>query len=94
MLKWMANSSEETVYTQNLQENRLIWRRHSASNQTQLSKTVPRKPNILVQTLNLVLKQLKSEPAKPVKSAKKMELVVAKRTRPGRLVKTPVRYSS
>ena len=38
-------------------------------------------------------KQLKSEPAKPVKSAKKMELVVAKRTRSGSLVKTPVRYS-
>ena len=39
-------------------------------------------------------KQPKSEPTKPVKSAKKMELVVAKRTRPGCLVKTPVRYSS
>ena len=39
-------------------------------------------------------KQPKSEPTKLVKSAKKMELVVAKRTRSGRLVKTPARYSS
>ena len=38
--------------------------------------------------------KLKSAPTKPVKSAKKMELVVAKRTRSGRLVKVPARYSS
>ena len=38
--------------------------------------------------------ELKSAPTKPVKSAKKMELVVAKRTRSGRLVKVPPRYSS
>ena len=37
---------------------------------------------------------LKSAPTKPVKSAKKMELVVAKQTRSGRLVKVPARYSS
>ena len=36
----------------------------------------------------------KSEPTKPVKFAKKMELVVAQRTRSGRLVKVPARYSS
>ena len=38
--------------------------------------------------------KLKSAPTKPVKSAKKMELVVLKRTRSGRLVKVPARYSS
>ena len=38
--------------------------------------------------------KLKSAPTKPVKSAKKMELVVAKRTRSRRLVKLPARYSS
>ena len=38
--------------------------------------------------------KLKSVTTKPVKSAKKMELVVAKRTRSGRLVKVPARYSS
>ena len=35
--------------------------------------------------------KLKSAPTKPVKSAKKMELVVAKRTRSGRLVKVSAR---
>ncbi|PFX31971.1 Uncharacterized protein K02A2.6 [Stylophora pistillata] len=38
--------------------------------------------------------KVKSEPTKPVKSVKKMELVVAKRTRSGSLVKIPARYSS
>ena len=38
--------------------------------------------------------ELESPPTKPVKSAKKMELVVAKRTHSGRLVKVPTRYSS
>ena len=41
--------------------------------------------------LYLVLQKLKSAPTKPVKSAKKMELVVAKRTRSGRLVKVSAR---
>ena len=38
--------------------------------------------------------KLKSQPTKPVTFAKKMELVVAHRTRSGRLVKVPARYSS
>ncbi|KAK2571051.1 Transposon Ty3-I Gag-Pol polyprotein [Acropora cervicornis] len=38
--------------------------------------------------------KLKSQPTQPVKFAKKMELVVAHRTRSGRLVKVPTRYSS
>ena len=38
--------------------------------------------------------KLKSQPAQPVKFAKKMELVVAHRTHSGRLVKVPARYSS
>ena len=38
--------------------------------------------------------KLKSQPTKPVKFAKKMELVVAHRTRSGRLVRVPARYSS
>lgn len=38
--------------------------------------------------------KLKSQPTQPVKFAKKMELVVAHRTRSGRLVKVPARYSS
>ena len=90
----MANSSEEIVYTQNLQENRLIWRRRSAPKpntnvKDRASETKHSSSNPVPSS-----KQLKSEPAKPVKSAKKMELVVAKLTRPGHLVKTPVRYSS
>jgi len=36
----------------------------------------------------------KSKPVKPVKFAKKMELVVAQRTHSGHLVKVPLRYSS
>ena len=38
--------------------------------------------------------KLKSQPTQPVKFTKKMELVVAHRTRSGRLVKVPARYSS
>ena len=38
--------------------------------------------------------KLKSQPTKPVKFAKKMEPVVAHRTRSGHLVKVPARYSS
>ena len=38
--------------------------------------------------------KLKSASTKPVKSDKKMELVVAKRTHSGRLAKVPARYSS
>ena len=38
--------------------------------------------------------KLKSQPTEPVKFAKKMELVVAHRTRSGRLLKVPARYSS
>ena len=37
--------------------------------------------------------KLKSESTKPVKLAKKMEVVTAQRTRSGRLVKVPARYS-
>ena len=43
--------------------NRLIWRRHNLpQNQTQMSETVPRKPNILVQILYLVLNNLNPSP--------------------------------
>ena len=38
--------------------------------------------------------KLQSEHARPVKFAKKMEPVVVQRTRSGRLVKVPARYSS
>ena len=38
--------------------------------------------------------KLKSESTKPVKLVKKMEVVVAHRTRSGRLVNVPARYSS
>ena len=38
--------------------------------------------------------KIQPDSIRPAKSAKKMELVVAKRTRSGRLVKVPERYSS
>ena len=61
---------------------------------TQLTQT----PNAYVKVSALDTKKSSSnpvpKPAKPAMSAKKMELVVAKRTRSGRLVKVPARYSS
>ena len=59
-----------------------------------MSKTVPRKLKNLVQILYLVLLNLNPHPLSLFKSAKKMELVVAKRPRSGRLVIVPARYSS
>ena len=66
---------------------------------TNLGKTQSaQKPNAYVKVSAPDTKNSSSnsvpKPAKPAKSAKKMELVVAKRTRSGRLVKVPARYSS
>ena len=59
MLKWMANSSEETVYTSSPQENHRIWRRHNLPKiQKLMLKSVPQKVKSLVQILYLVLQNL------------------------------------